>query len=289
MVNESLLGGIVAHNIATARIRLNVLVHGADNGVPVIFIHGNTASSRFWEETMCALPPTYRAFAPDMRGYGITERLPVDGSRGLRDWSDDLRALVTTLSLGAVHLVGWSLGGGIGLQYAIDFPDEVRSLTLVDPIPPYGFGGTHGLDGQPNAPDYAGSGGGIVNVEFIKRMAAGDRGGTEPLSPRVVMNTSFFKPPFRVAPEREEIYLSALLETGTGDDFYPGDLTLSPNWPSVAPGTRGFANAFSPKYCNLSGLPELPRNRLCSGCGVPMIRLSPIPRFLTSASSGNSG
>lgn len=45
-----------------------------------------------------------------------------------------------------------------------------------------------------------------------------------------------------------------MLSTRVGDDNYPGDLTPSPNWPGVAPGTRGVLNSFSPKYFDASGL-----------------------------------
>ena len=63
------------------------------------------------------------------------------------------------------------------------------------------------------------------------------------------MNNFYFKPPFRAA--REEVLLSSVLSTQTGEDNYPGDMTVSENWPGVAPGERGMNNAISPKYCNL--------------------------------------
>ena len=65
-----------------------------------------------------------------MRGYGDSEVLPVDGTRALRDFSDDLDAFVKALDLNTFHLLGWSLGGNIVMQYTIDYPGKVRSLTL---------------------------------------------------------------------------------------------------------------------------------------------------------------
>lgn len=56
------------------------------------------------------------------------------------------------------HLIGWSLGAAPVLQFALDYPQLARSLVLVNPISPYGFGGTQGLDGAPNYDDFAGSG-----------------------------------------------------------------------------------------------------------------------------------
>jgi hypothetical protein len=80
------------------------------------------------------------------------------------------------------------------------------------------------------------------------------RGG-DPNSPREVINSAYYKPPFRH--HREEDILTSLLSTRTGEDFYPGDSTPSGNWPFVAPGTRGSANAFAPKYCNLAALVDI--------------------------------
>jgi pimeloyl-ACP methyl ester carboxylesterase len=145
--------------------------------------------------------------------------------------------------------VGWSAGGSVAMRYTMDHPSGVASLVLVDPMSPYGFGGTKDSGGTPCWPDYAGSGGGTANPEFVGRLEAKDRTEGDPNSPRNVMNNFYFKPPFRAA--REEELLSSILSTKTGDDNYPGDMTLSDNWPGIAPGEKGMNNAISPKYCNL--------------------------------------
>ena len=140
------------------------------------------------------------------------------------------------------------------MQYAIDYPTEVASLALINPVSPYGMGGTKDTVGTPCWPDYAGSGGGRVNPELVKRLKEDDRTAGHPrFSPRNVMNEFYFKPPFRVDGDREEILLSSLLSTKVDEDKnYPGDWTYSENWPNVAPGIEGVNNAISPKYCNLS-------------------------------------
>ncbi|HUS16718.1 MAG TPA: alpha/beta hydrolase [Chloroflexia bacterium] len=250
---SNLLPGISSTMVDTTRLRVRVLSSGPEDGVPVVLLHGNVSAARFWEETMLALPAEYRALAPDLRGYGETEAVPVDATRGVRDWADDLAALVTALDLGPFHLVGWSLGGGVAMQYAIDHPATLRSLTLVAPLAPYGFGGTRDAAGSPTYPDFAGSGGGTANPEFVRRIATGDRGGDDPATARSVMNTFYFKPPFRAAPEREEVFVDDMLAMRTGEEFYPGDMTTSPNWPTVAPGSMGFNNAMAPAHCDLSG------------------------------------
>ncbi|HET8842503.1 MAG TPA: alpha/beta fold hydrolase, partial [Ktedonobacteraceae bacterium] len=200
----------------------------------------------------------YTIYAPDMRGYGASETLPVDGTRGVRDYSDDLASLVQKLELPAFHLLGWSLGGNIVIQYTLDYPQLVQSLTLQATGSPFGFGGTKDVEGTPTWPDFAGSGGGTINPDFAQRLGQGDRG-SDPSSPRTVINTFYFKPPFRVSPEREEMLVSSVLTTQITPGNYDTDMVASSNWPMVAPGTRGVNNALSPKYLNQGELVDIPR------------------------------
>jgi pimeloyl-ACP methyl ester carboxylesterase len=229
--------------VATGRLTMNVLSTERSDGEPVVFVHGNVSSALFFDETMLALPAGLRGVAPDLRGFGDTDAAPIDARRGLRDFADDLVALVAALGLAPVHLVGWSMGGGIVLQYLLDHPDDVISITLIDPVSPYGFGGTRGVYGAVSAADEAGCGGGAANPDFVRRLREGDRGDS-PNSPRNVMNAFYFRPPFRAA--REEDYLDSMLNTRVGDDFYPGDMRPSTNWPNIAPGDRGVLNTMAP-------------------------------------------
>jgi len=250
MTITSLLPGIAQNKMKTGRLEIAYLEAGTGN-TPIVLVHGNTSSSLFFQDFMLALAATthYKLYAPDMRGFGDTQALPIDATRGLRDFSDDLNALAQALGLTSFHLFGWSLGGNIAMQYAIDYPGTLRTLTVQSPGSPFGFGGTKGTDGTPNWPDFAGSGGGTANPDFVQRIKQGDRG-NEQFSPRTVMNNFYFKPPFRVAPDREEIYVTSLVSCKVAEGIYPGDMTPSENWPNIAPGTQGPNNALSPKYMN---------------------------------------
>jgi pimeloyl-ACP methyl ester carboxylesterase len=262
MSSVELLAGITQRKARTERLEMAYLQAGAGE-TPVVLVHGNCSSSHFFQDYMLALATQgrYTVYAPDMRGYGDSETLSVDATRGVRDYSDDLAGLVQALALPAFHLLGWSLGGNIVMQYAIEHPTTLRSLTLQAPGSPFGFGGTRDAEGTPTWPDCAGSGGGTINADFAQRIASGDRG-SDQSSPRTVMNAFYFKPPFRVSPEREEIFLSALLTTQVTDGNYSRDMVASANWPMVAPGTLGVNNALSPKYLNQGALaniqPQLP-------------------------------
>jgi pimeloyl-ACP methyl ester carboxylesterase len=224
-----------------------VLFTGPEDGVPVLFLHGNASSATWWEENMVALPPGYRGIALDQRGFGDADpEKKVDATRGTGDWADDAVALLDHLAIEKAHVIGSSLGGSVIWRLLMDAPDRVRTAILADPGSPFGFGGTRDVDGTPCYDDFAGSGGGLSNPEFIKRLAAGDRSMEDQSSPRTAMRALVFKPPF--IPDREEDLLSSMLTIHLGEKDNPGDFLPSPNWPYVAPGVWGSANALSPKY-----------------------------------------
>ena len=208
---DTLLPGITTQRVPTSRLTVNVLNVAGRTGPAVLFVHGNVSSSLFWQPLMLALPESYRPLAIDMRGFGDTDPEPVDATRGLRDYADDLAAVIDALGLESVHLIGWSMGGGVVLQYLVDRPGthRVASLTLEDPVSPFGFGGTRGLDGTLCDPWGAGSGGGGANKDFIARLAAGDRSGESLLSPRQVLLAHYVKPPH--VPEHLDVLVESML------------------------------------------------------------------------------
>jgi pimeloyl-ACP methyl ester carboxylesterase len=134
----------------------------------------------------------------------------------------------------------------------------VRTLTLHATGSPYGYGGSHDADGQPNYDDFAGSGGGLISPQVVERYLAKDFTADSPLSPRSGLRTLIVKPTFHFAPEREDALTEQMLLMAIGDEYYPGDKgPMSANWPFITPGVYGSNNALSPKYCDLLGLGEL--------------------------------
>lgn len=117
---DTLLPGIIADRVPTSRLTVAVLSVAGRGARPggdtapaaghpapaVLFVHGNVSSSLFWQPTMLALPGPYRPLAIDLRGFGGTDPEPVDATRGVRDYADDLDAVITALGLESVHLAG---------------------------------------------------------------------------------------------------------------------------------------------------------------------------------------
>ncbi len=248
--------------MSTDRLDTHVWTSGPERGVPLLLVHGNLVTGGWWRYVAAALPDDVRVVAPDLRGFGRSEAKPVDATRGLGDMVDDVRALLAALGWAdrrAVNAAGWSMGGGLLWQYALAYPDDLASMTMIAPVSPYGYGGTRGSDGIVCFDDFAASGGGGAAPGFVRRLAAGDRSEDEPTtSPRVVMR-EYFGPRGNTPNVDEDFLLDETLLTRVGEDFYPGDSTASDNWPGLAPGSRGVLNAMTPKYYRAADVVDLPR------------------------------
>lgn len=255
----TLLPGISSRKILSSRIESNILERSSDtdksftDDQTVVFVHGNVSSSLFWQEIMLKLPETVRPIAVDLRGFGDSETKAVDATRGVSDWSDDLHTTLQELGIGTAHLVGWSLGGGVVMQYALDYP--VLTLTLQAPVSPYGFGGTR-EDGTLLNPEGSGTGAGGANPDFIARLNSRDTSADEQTSPRSVFRSSYVAPGY--SSEHEDIWVESMLSTATGEGNYPGNVSTAENWPGFAPGTTGNLNTLAPTNLNLSALVDLP-------------------------------
>jgi pimeloyl-ACP methyl ester carboxylesterase len=249
-----------ATDLTTSRLRTHVLESGSPDSPTLVLVHGNVSSARFFAELMATLADRWHCVAVDLRGFGGSDRAPVDARRGVGDFVDDLHAALTEGDLvpgGRAHFLGWSLGGGVVLRYAMDHPGSLASIVLESPMSPYGFGGTKDAAGTPCWPDFAGSGGGTANPEMVRRITEGDRGTEDGTSPRNVLTQLYGNPPFDLAGDVEDALVEGMLELAIGDDNYPGDAVVSQNWPGTAPGERGVNNAIAPRFCDLSGFADV--------------------------------
>lgn len=246
-MSTPVLDGITAQTVSTSKLTTRVLFSGPEDGIPVLFIHGNFSTATWWEETMLQLPPRYRGIAPDQRGYGDADPdVKIDATRGMQDFVDDALALMDHLGYQRFHLVGVSLGGLVVWWTMASAPERLMSATLAGPGSPFGFGGTRDAAGTPTTDDYAGSGGGLINPELVKCILAGDRDSLSDFSPRGIMRRLVWGEGF--IPEREDALIDAMFRVHIGDRELPGDKEVSPNWPYVRPGKWGATNAMSPRY-----------------------------------------
>ncbi|MDP3063642.1 MAG: alpha/beta fold hydrolase [Chloroflexota bacterium] len=100
-------------------------------GPPLVLIHGHSSDLRLWDAQGPALADAgYRVVRYDVRGHGRSDA-PATGYTW-QNYSCDLRDLLEHLGIATAHLVGLSMGGGIALQFALDWPDHLSSLVLVD-------------------------------------------------------------------------------------------------------------------------------------------------------------
>jgi pimeloyl-ACP methyl ester carboxylesterase len=120
---------------------------GPRDGAPVLMLHGSGPGVSAWANWRLNMGPLaeqgYRVLAPDLVGFGYTER-PADVYYSLDTWRDHVFAFLDALELGRVSIVGNSLGGRIALAMAGHRPERVRQMVLMG-SPGVGMTVTDGL------------------------------------------------------------------------------------------------------------------------------------------------
>jgi len=119
--------------LPTSRLQFYYRVHGHADGLPMLLLHGSYATSRWWEPLFAVLPDEIQAIAPDLRGCGQSDK-PATGY-AIEEQAEDLAVLVKTLGWQGFDLVAHSSGGAIALEFAINHPGVLNTLTLVDSVP----------------------------------------------------------------------------------------------------------------------------------------------------------
>ncbi|MGD0573983.1 MAG: alpha/beta hydrolase [Anaerolineales bacterium] len=102
-------------------------------GQPLMFIHGLGSSTRDWEFQVPEFSGAHRVVAFDLRGHGRSDK-PA-GPYSMRMFSADTSSLMKALGLKSASVVGISLGGGIALQLALDAPEMVKTVVVVNSGP----------------------------------------------------------------------------------------------------------------------------------------------------------
>jgi len=117
-----------SHHIRTSRLNLHYLEAGV--GEPLILIHGWPQTSHCWHKMLPMLAQHYRVIAPDLRGFGLSEKSGVPLSRA--QLAADIASLLDALHIQRAYIAGHDWGGMIALKLALDFPARVSKLCLID-------------------------------------------------------------------------------------------------------------------------------------------------------------
>jgi len=135
----------IGRSLIAAGIRTNC--HDVGAGSPVLLIHGSGPGVSAWANWRLAIPvlaKCSRVLAPDMLGFGFTER-PADVHYGLDAWVEHALGVLDALDVAQADVVGNSFGGAIALALAIRHPQRVRRLVLMGSVG-IPFAITPGLD-----------------------------------------------------------------------------------------------------------------------------------------------
>ena len=119
--------------LRTERLRL----HGHDveyaiagSGPAILLVHGITSSLRTWRKVFPLLAERHTVIAPDLLGHGASAKPRGDYSLG--SFASGLRDILIALEVPTATVVGHSMGGGIAMQLAYQFPERVERLVLVN-------------------------------------------------------------------------------------------------------------------------------------------------------------
>jgi pimeloyl-ACP methyl ester carboxylesterase len=106
-------------------------MRGAENGPPLLLLHGLSDCWRTFLQLIPSLYPYYTIYAPDLRGHGQSD--PAAGY-GIMDYAADMGEFLACLGGEPVSIIGHSLGAAIALCLAAESPEKSKSITLIDPF-----------------------------------------------------------------------------------------------------------------------------------------------------------
>ncbi len=105
----------------------------AGSGPPVLLLHGLGSSTQDWELQIQAFTQRFEVVMVDARGHGRSAKPP--GPYSVPQFTADIIAFMEDLQISPAHILGLSMGGMIAFQMAVDRPDLLRSLTIVNSYP----------------------------------------------------------------------------------------------------------------------------------------------------------
>ncbi|MBK5928347.1 alpha/beta fold hydrolase [Rhodobaculum claviforme] len=130
------LPGFVSRQVACGAVRLSV--HEAGRGDPVVLLHGFPQTHMTWHRVAPALAERFRVIVPDLRGYGASDAPADDAGHTVyskREMAADVVGLLDALGIGRAAVVGHDRGARVAYRLALDHPDRVRRLGIIEVVP----------------------------------------------------------------------------------------------------------------------------------------------------------
>ena len=126
------MAGIESHVALVDGHRIHYNVCGPSDGQPVVLLHGLGGRSEDWiNMTPYLRKAGYRVYTPDLLGFGQSDE-PRNANYSIADQAEMVVGFMDAANLERVDLGGWSMGGWIAQKVAVDHPERVRRLVLMD-------------------------------------------------------------------------------------------------------------------------------------------------------------
>ncbi len=119
-------------------VTLRVRLGGRPDAPPLLLLHGFPQTGALWRRVAMRLAPHFRLVVPDLRGYGLSDKppdLPDHAQQSKRAMAADLHALMGSLGHAVYDVAGHDRGGRVGHRLALDQPQAVRRLAVLDIAP----------------------------------------------------------------------------------------------------------------------------------------------------------
>ena len=136
LVKWLMFEGFRLETIDTGEVQVRVRIGG--EGSPLLLLHGNPQTHVMWHRVAPALAERHTVVAPDLRGYGMTSKPPSTPDHGpysKRVMGRDQIALMAKLGYERFSVAGHDRGGRVGYRLALDHPEVVERLAVLDIVP----------------------------------------------------------------------------------------------------------------------------------------------------------
>src|SRR6056297_3636728 len=130
------IAGFEQRFVDTNGVRLSV--HRAGAGEPLILLHGYPQNHMAWEKVAPAFAEHFDVIVADLRGYGDSDAPPDDPDHrtySKREMARDIVGLMDVLGIGRAHVLGHDRGARVSYRLALDHPDRVARLGIVEVVP----------------------------------------------------------------------------------------------------------------------------------------------------------